>query len=54
MNHAGYGQCKRKDGAVNDKHVCYVNQPSNCKDLYASITDPGKKVSAEACEQGNL
>merc|ERR1719510_948030 len=34
---------------VRNQHVCYVNQPSNCTDLYASITDPGKKLSAQAC-----
>ena len=55
MNQNGYGQCKRKDynqEHVKNLHVCYVNQPSNCTDLYASITDPGKKLSAQACPKG--
>ena len=54
MNNAGYGQCRKRGYKHDYTHVCYVNQPSNCSDMYASITDPGKKVSAEACAKGNL
>ena len=55
INQNGYGQCKKKDfnqEHVKDLHVCYVNQPSNCTDLYSSVTDPGKKLSAQACPIG--
>ena len=37
VNQNGYGQCKKKDfhqEHVKLLHVCYVNQPSNCSDLY--------------------
>ena len=57
VNQNGYGQCQKKDfhqEHVKLLHVCYVNQPSNCSDLYASVTDPGKKLSAEAWPIGNL
>ena len=57
INQNGYGQCRKKDfnqEHVKDLHVCYVNQPSNCTDLYASITDPGKKLSAQACPKGKI
>ena len=54
INHNGYGQCKLKDlyhGHVRDNFVCYVNQPSNCDDLYASVSNPGKKLSAIPCKK---
>ena len=57
VNQNGYGQCKKKDfhqEHVKLLHVCYVNQPSNCSDLYSSVTDPGKKLSAEACPIGRV
>ena len=54
MNENGFGKCQRKlsNDHFNGQLVCYVNQPSNCKDLYTSATNPGSKVSAEACETG--
>ena len=54
MNENGFGRCQRKlsNDHFNGQRVCYVNQPSNCKDLYTSETNPGSKVSAEACETG--
>ena len=56
VNQNGYGLCKKKDfnqEHVKDLHVCYVNQPSTCPDLYASVTDPGRKLSAQACQLGS-
>ena len=55
MNENGFGKCQRQlsNDHFNRQLVCYVNQPSNCKDLYTSETNPGTKVSADACETGN-
>ncbi len=52
INVGGHGQCKTKASITNGRPFCYVNQPSNCTDLYASETDPGKKISVEACNDG--
>ena len=54
MNDNGFGKCQKKSSNDHFKgaHVCYVNQPSNCTDLYTSSTNPGEKVSAQACEIG--
>ena len=48
-----YGRCRKvyKKGPV-----CYVNQPSTCKDLVHSTTEKGEQYSWDACEksQGNI
>ena len=50
----GFGSCQKKSSNDHFKGspVCYVNQPSNCTDLYTSVTNPGEKASAEACKIG--
>ena len=54
VNSHGFGRCEKKliNEHFDNQHVCYVNQPSNCSDLYTSQTNPGAKVSAKACETG--
>ena len=53
INAGGHGQCKTNHSTTGGRQFCYVNQPSNCTDLLPSETDPGKKISAEACNKGN-
>lgn len=45
----GYGQCKKRDKNFVSSFTCYVNEPSECKDLVASAIYKDKKISAEAC-----
>ena len=52
INVSGHGQCKTKHSITNGHLFCYVNEPSNCTDLFASETDPGRKISVEACSDG--
>ena len=54
VNSHGFGRCEKKliNEHFDNQHVCYVNQPSNCSDLYTSQTNPGAKVSAKACQTG--
>ena len=47
VNKNGYGNC-RKD--YKDGPICYVNLPSQCKDLVDSSKDPSKQYSWEACK----
>ena len=56
VNSHGFGRCQKKllNEHFDDQHVCYVNQPSNCSDLYTSQTNPGAKVSSVACSTGNF
>ena len=51
VNKNGVGNCKGvKPSQFNGDHfACYVIQPSNCTDLKTSGTNPGEKLSAEAC-----
>ena len=50
--------CGNTNGKLHDdckkifhkKRVCYVNQPSTCKDIIDSPELKGKQASAEACE----
>ena len=62
VNPSGVGFCKTTyDCASLDdprcvkkfhtKYVCYVNQPTNCKDVTKSSYSKGRKASAVACEQ---
>ena len=44
----GYGNCEKK---FMGEALCYVNLPSSCSDLEDSTTDPGEKISVEACLQ---
>ena len=52
INRHGVGNCTgAKPSQYNHKHfTCYVVQPSNCTDLTDSHTNPGEKLSAEACK----
>lgn len=56
INVNGVGNCQgTKSPELGDRLACYVNQPSSCRDLLDSGTNPGEKYSAEACVQkGNL
>ena len=51
INKNGVGNCKGvKPSQFNGDHfACYVIQPSNCTDLKTSGTNPGEKLSAQAC-----
>ena len=49
VNINGYGNCKKADKNYGNKKTCYVTLPSSCEDLIASTTNPGEKVSAQAC-----
>ena len=48
---SGYGNCKKTSPSIG-KVTCYVQQPSSCKDLRNSETNPGEQSSATACEKG--
>ena len=52
VNDGGFGNCFKRSG--HSKHdgnvVCYVEQPSTCSDLIDSRSNPGEKISAEACK----
>ena len=47
MNRYEFGKCLKIDQG---SRGCYVHLPSNCKDLRASRTDPGKFTSFQACD----
>ena len=47
----GYGDCIKLVAALGNKPACYVSEPSNCPDLLRSRKDPGKQLSAVACEE---
>ena len=51
INRNNVGNCKgKKPSQFRRKFVaCYVTQPSGCTDLKDSATNPGEKLSAEAC-----
>ena len=51
VNRNRVGNCQgRKPSQFNGQHfTCYVHLPSNCSDLKSSTTNPGEKLSAEAC-----
>ena len=49
------GQCQKDTSKIEDtgrSYVCYVREPSNCKDLTYSIYEQGRKLSSEACNNG--
>ena len=43
----GFGNCKKLHRG---RKPCYVKQPSGCKDLIDSKTNPGEKASKQACD----
>ena len=56
------GQCKKSTSKVeyiDGLYVCYVEEPSNCKDLMYSRKESGhydnlkSKISSDACKNGN-
>ena len=56
------GQCRKSISKVEDingDYVCYVEEPSNCKDLMYSRKESGhdnnpkSKISSEACKNGS-
>ena len=51
INQNNVGNCKgKKPSQFRRKFVaCYVTQPSGCTDLKDSGTNPGEKLSANAC-----
>ena len=50
VNKEGHGNCKQID--PKKKPTCYVEQPSNCKDLENSSGYAGEQYSSVACDQG--
>ena len=54
VNDNGVGNCKGARDSDFNNFACYVIQPSNCNDLKNSSTNPGEKLSAEACSTGSL
>ena len=53
VNPAGTGACRVRDENFDGAFSCFVSQPSNCTDLKNSPTNPGKQISAAACEDEN-
>ena len=56
-SHKEIGQCKRsvsKKETLDQLYLCYVQEPSNCKDLIYSMERPGDKLSSEACRNGTF
>ena len=53
VNSNGFGACQKRDENFNGGFSCFVDQPSTCKDLKNSTTDPVKQLSASACEDKN-
>ena len=62
VNPDGIGYCKKAYhcGSLDDpkcvkkfygKYLCYVNQPTNCEDVFNSQFNKAKKASAVACEK---
>ena len=49
VNRKGVGNCQGTMTSQHRKVACYVHLPSSCKDLAKSSTNPGEKLSAEAC-----
>ena len=51
VNDAGFGNCNghSKFSKVSFR-ACFVKLPSNCPDLVDSDSNPGKKISAQACK----
>jgi len=47
----GYGRCEKD---FQDGPICYVNQPSICKDATNSQSHPGQYFSWEACKKQHL
>ena len=47
INKNGYGNCEKN---YHGKPICYVNQPTSCKDLLKSTTNPGERISWKACK----
>ena len=47
----GYGRCEKD---FQDGPICYVNQPSICKDAISSQSQPGQYFSWEACNKQHL
>ena len=52
VNGNGGGNCTRTSRHFAGKRYCYVQLPSNCKDLIESNNIIGEKMSAEACSNG--
>ena len=52
VNDAGFGNCNghSKFSKVSFR-ACFVKLPSNCADLVDSDSNPGKKISAQACKE---
>ena len=52
INDAGFGNCSghSKFSKVSFR-ACFVKLPSNCADLVDSDSNPGKKISAQACKE---
>ena len=52
VNDAGFGNCNghSKFSKISFR-ACFVKLPSNCADLVDSDSNPGKKISAQACKE---
>ena len=50
VSNSGFGNCEKDFGGKGP--ICYVTQPSNCKDVRGSVSerDKGKQFSWEACQ----
>ena len=53
INSGGHGNCLTisQSNKHNGRKMCYVVQPSGCKDLVDSGANPGEKYSEEACDR---
>ena len=48
-----YGNCLRDHGNGKGK-FCYINLPTTCSDIEASVIDATKQMSWEACKGNSL
>ena len=48
MSNTGFGRCEKD---FSEGPICYVNQPSTCRDITKSKHEPGQYYSWEACNE---
>ena len=56
VSEKGHGNCltNSKHSQHNGDKICYVQMPSRCQDLVASVANPGDFFSEEACKMKGL
>ena len=49
----GLGACQKRDETFDGAFTCFVGVLTGCRDVNNSTTNPGKQLSAVACEHKN-